>query len=154
MRWNWRSTLVGLGCLLGSAVHADTLGIHVYTHHEKPWFQNRNPGLQWKQDSGLTIGGYCNSYSYRQSEPARQMGNLCQLTGYVGWTFETDSNRWVGVGISPVVLFGYKHGIQVDMGPLGEFKALPHLLPNIRIGPAIVYFLDKENYHLMFRFNF
>jgi hypothetical protein len=43
------------------SAQADTMGVHVATWHEKPGFNNVNPGLYYRTASGFQIGGYYNS---------------------------------------------------------------------------------------------
>ncbi len=60
---------------LAGAACAQSVGVHTVSVHEKPGFNNTNPGLYVRHDNGLTLGFYNNSYS-RQSV-------------YVGYTIET-----------------------------------------------------------------
>lgn len=56
------------------------LGIHLATAHSSGGMQGFNPGLYLRQDSGLTVGAYRNSYG--------------RASAYAGWTFETADKRF------------------------------------------------------------
>lgn len=129
----------------------ETVGVHLYTRHNpaKPWFADVNPGLQLRTRNGLTLGWYCNSYSSRGNRAWDKRTSDCEVTGYVGWMFETDRSRIVGVGVAPTALVGYKHGIEVFGEPV-----LFHPMPNVRLGPARVYILSKKDFHLSLEYKF
>lgn len=129
----------------------DTVGLHVYTRHnpDKPWFADQNPGVQIRTRNGLTLGTYCNSYSSRGRRAWDSRTSDCEVTTYVGWMFETDRSRIVGVGVAPTALFGYKRGVRI----LGE-PAVLHPMPNVRLGPARVYILSPKDFHLSLEYKF
>lgn len=66
---------------VASPVQADTIGVHVGSYHFSGYkFNNFNPGVYWRGDSGFTLGGYRNSYKRNSL--------------YAGWTFEDESKRF------------------------------------------------------------
>lgn len=78
--------------------------------HEDVKYNNFNPGIYWRDDSGLTLGGYWNSYR--------------KPTAYVGWTWETP--RWHDLSAAATVALatGYK-------GRAGAGVLRPMILPSI-----------------------
>jgi hypothetical protein len=52
--------LAALAALLTFSVQADTLGLHVGSWHDRPGFNNVNPGLYWVH-GGAVVGAYRNS---------------------------------------------------------------------------------------------
>jgi len=52
--------------LVSSISHADTIGLHLTSVHNKTGFNNDNPGIYFRLDNGFTAGTYYNS-EYRQS---------------------------------------------------------------------------------------
>lgn len=51
------------------------LGLHLATAHSAPGFENANPGVYLRAESGFTAGAYRNSYG--------------RASAYLGWTFES-----------------------------------------------------------------
>ena len=48
--------------LIAHNAHADTVGLHVVSEHvPQRTFNNVNPGLYYRSDTGWTVGGYRNS---------------------------------------------------------------------------------------------
>jgi len=74
------------------SVHADTIGLHTFTWHDKPGFCNVNPGGYYKSNSDLTLG------AYRNSE--------CKFSTYAGMTWETTGS--VRFGITVGAVSGYR----------------------------------------------
>jgi hypothetical protein len=106
-----------LAALLGLAAltaQADTVGLHVASHHMSSGrYNNYNPGLYWRADSGLTVGGYRNSHGWNSY--------------YAGWTFE-DRSRAVGLTVGAV------SGYWPDGGKVMPLVALSvRPLENVRI---------------------
>lgn len=83
-----------IAALLASSAHADTLGLHIGSWHEGGGYNNVNPGLYWRDDSGLTIGAYRNS--------------LERTTAYAGWTWTHRIGSGVDVGLSIAGATGYR----------------------------------------------
>lgn len=89
-------------CATGAS-KADTIGIHIASHH---WpnedYNNANFGMYYRADGGLTMGAYCNSQA-KLSE--------CRVSPYIGWTFET--RPLIGgltLAVTPALAFNYKAG--------------------------------------------
>lgn len=76
------------------AANAATIGAHLGTYHDTGKWCNFNPGLYFKTDSGLTVGGYRNSE--------------CRKSFYAGYTVEYGKD--VRVAVTTGVITGYKIG--------------------------------------------
>lgn len=67
--------------LVAGAAQADTIGVHIGSHH---WpsreYNNVNPGLYYRTDSNWTVGFYNNSYR--------------RLSIYAGKTFAYELGEW------------------------------------------------------------
>jgi hypothetical protein len=104
--------------LLGLAacgVQADTVGLHLASiHMSSGKYNNYNPGLYWRADRGLTIGGYRNSEN--------------RNSYYAGWTFE-DRSHAVGLTVGAVSGYWKKDGGKLM--PLVALSVRP--LDNVRI---------------------
>lgn len=99
--------LVAFGALAATDAHAeDTLGFHVASYHSRPGFCNINPGLYYRWENGIQIGGYRNSQ--------------CRPSFYGGWFVETEGRVRAGIGLG--VVSGYRgRGI------------LPVLMPSVAV---------------------
>jgi len=99
--------LVAFGAIGAPAVYgADTLGLHVASYHSRPGFCNLNPGVYYRWDNGVQVGGYRNSQ--------------CRPSLYAGWFIETEGTVRAGIGLGAVN--GYRgKGI------------LPVLMPSIAV---------------------
>jgi hypothetical protein len=92
------------GLVLADEVQSkDTIGLHLATAHEKPNFNNENPGIYYRNSSGLTLGSYFNS--------ERNQSN------YAGYTVHGSN-----FGVSFVVLSGYKVGLLLVPIPSVRFE--------------------------------
>jgi len=83
------STLLLLTPLISDA---GTLGLHLQSIHDRPYFNDDNPGIYLKTRDGFTVGTYYNS-EYRQST-------------YVGATISAK-----GVEISTLLITGYNASV-------------------------------------------
>jgi hypothetical protein len=118
--------------------HAGTVGVHLVSKHEadthevtapdgskfREEYNNRNPGLYYIADSGLTVGAYRNSYFHS--------------TVYAGWTWHGPTFGPLQPSVTAVLATGYRrvHGV-------GLLR--PMVLPSLRLeGPAGV----ALRYHL------
>lgn len=114
--------------LCSISASADTLGLHIGSRHSKPGFNNVNPGLYYKSDSGLTAGFYCNSESKSELFPDAKP---CQISKYAGYTFSHNVGP-VELSATAGVIVGYKAG------------PMPMILPtiataeNVTIGGFVV----------------
>jgi hypothetical protein len=99
--------------LLASAAQADTLGLHVGSHHwPNEGKNNVNPGIYYRADNGFTAGGYCNSHA-----KVRQ----CKPSLYAGWSWETEPIVFgIRAAVSAVLVTGY------DAAPV-----LPTIIPSV-----------------------
>lgn len=94
-----------------------TVGVHAYTWHTRPHaeggplggYENVNPGLYLRLPSGLSGGVYRNSYR--------------RTTAWLGWTWETDRQRPVGVGLTVGGATGYE-----------ACGVCPLVVPSLRLG--------------------
>ena len=119
-----RTTCAALGSLIAMAAapaaHADTVGLHVASWHDRAGYNNVTPGLMYRSNSGLTVGAYCNS----ESRSARfQAAPRCRVSGYAGQTWDWEITPGLTVGITAGVLTGYQRN-----------PVLPFVVPSIRIG--------------------
>ena len=56
--------------LAATVAQAQTVGLHLASIHDKPGFNNTNPGIYLKTESGFTLGAVVNS----ENNPAFYMG--------------------------------------------------------------------------------
>jgi hypothetical protein len=123
---------------LTAALIAATLPAHLFSRHEaadheltrpdgttyREPYNNRNFGLYFIADSGLTLGAYRNSYGFN--------------TAYAGWTWHGPTFGPLQPAVTTVLATGYRrvHGVGV---------LRPMVLPSLRLeGPAGV----ALRYHL------
>lgn len=81
------------------AAQACTVGAHIGSWHDRPGFNNTNPGLYVRLDNGVTAGVYRNS--------------LSKPSVYLGRSFETPLADWVSVAVTVGVVSGYNNPILV-----------------------------------------
>ena len=139
---------------LCTAAQADAVLFDVYTKHpdSQPWMQNKTPGIQYVADNGLTVGGFCNSYSASDLKPeydsaGRTQGRRnCANTWDAGWTW--DSGGRAGAGLVALGALGYGRGIAV-----GHVHVMPVVMPYLRLGPVQLGVLAPATWHLSLRFH-
>lgn len=97
-------TLGAFGAPLARA--EDTVGLHVGSYHSRPGFCSLNPGVYYRWENGVQVGGYRNSQ--------------CRPSLYAGWFVETEGTVRAGIGLGAVS--GYRgKGI------------LPVLMPSVAV---------------------
>jgi hypothetical protein len=158
-------TTLLLALAAGSA-QADTFGLHVYTKHAAPgaepadsaWhgqsklWNDNTVGAYWRDDSGLTLGAYCNSYSRTERNLAPNGGRAsiqqssCNVTKYIGWTWETNLVGDLRVAASAVVMHGYGRNLHNITTGGANFYAVA--VPSIALGPVRVTLVGQREYHL------
>jgi hypothetical protein len=114
-----------LSLFVSSLVNAQTIGLHLVSWHDKPGYNNTNPGLYLKTEKGYLIGTVKNSE-----------GNQSY---YMGRVFDYPINPRVSGSLTVGVISGYK------VSPL-----LPLVTPSlaIRVNPSDsirVSYLPKIN---------
>ena len=114
-----------LSLFVSSLAQAQTLGIHLVSWHDKPGFNNTNPGLYLKTQEGYLVG------TVKNSENAQSY--------YAGKVFDYPLTRKVSGSLTVGVISGYK------ASPL-----LPLVTPSvsIRVNPSDslrVSYLPKVN---------
>lgn len=87
---------------------ASTIGAHIGSWHDKPGFNNVNPGLYYRHDNGATVGIYRNS--------------IRRTSTYAGWTFERDLSPSVSAAVTVGVVTGY------------EMRVAPLVVPSVAVG--------------------
>lgn len=90
--------------------------------HEDVKYNNLNPGVYWRDDSGLTIGGYWNSYR--------------KPTAYVGWTWETPRWHDLSAAATVVLATGYKDTLRPMILPSIAWDATKTVTPRLGFGPS------------------
>ena len=83
-------TVAALALALGLAGKCSAqavIGLHVGSAHERGGYNNANPGVYVRSESGWTVGGYLNSYK--------------RGSAYVGKAWSTD--RWHGLSAAIAV---------------------------------------------------
>lgn len=102
------AVIAAMAVATSTAMHADTIktvGVHIGSVHLPAQdFNNANPGLYLRTESGLTAGAYYNSER--------------RMSAYAGYTQE-----WGPVGVTVGVITGYKRA-----------AVLPMLVPSVRLG--------------------
>lgn len=120
----FRNAVIALLALSATAASAATIGIHTISKHGKEHFDriyegqvqervkynNKNFGMYFVADSGLTVGAYKNSYYH--------------TTAYAGWTFYGPSVGPVGTGLTAILATGYSRNI-------GYGKLRPMAMPSV-----------------------
>jgi hypothetical protein len=93
-----RKTIIA-AALLGASfwASAQTFGVHVGSVHDRDGFNNVNPGLYVRLDSGLTLGTVYNS-ERRQSY-------------YAGWTWSAPLHERVEASVTLGAITGYETGV-------------------------------------------
>lgn len=125
----WRAALAATAATLISAsctdhAHADTIGIHVASWHDRQGYNNVNPGVVYRRaGNGLTVGAYCNSESRSRLYPDAPR---CRLSTYVGRHWDWQVTSGLTIGATAGALTGY-----------GRAKAIPFAVPSVRIGDHV-----------------
>ena len=92
--------------VLAMPVKAETIGAHVGSWHSEPGYNNVNPGLYLRTDSGATVGAYRNS--------------IRRVSTYAGWTWSKPIAQGVQATVTAGVITGYEGG------------AMPMAIPSVR----------------------
>ena len=91
--------------LFSQFTSADTIGFHVGSWHSDAGYNNVNPGVYYKADSGLTIGGYCNSESRSKRFKS---ADICEVSAYVGYTKDYAVTNNLRIGGTAFLVTGYQ----------------------------------------------
>lgn len=112
--------------------HADTWGLHIASVHvPQRGERDINPGLYWRSDDGITLGGYRNSlgrasvYAGLTIESGPWALTAGVLYGYQAQTSCTRSAEWYGGFIA-----------HCDTGPGSSTKFVPLFAPSVRLPGA------------------
>ena len=103
-------------CLFCTQASAQTFGLHVGSYHDKPGFNNVNPGAYVRFANGVTAGFYRNS--------------IDRDSVYVGYTAERFIGP-VGFAVTAGAITGYRHDV------------LPLLVPSIKFSHLRLAFIPK-----------
>lgn len=68
------------------------IGVHVWSVHNKPGFDDRNVGLYYRWANGVMVGGFNNSYS--------------EFSAYAGWLWRMDQDGRFGVFLGAATGYG------------------------------------------------
>lgn len=118
-----RRLITATALLCATAASAQTIGVHVGSWHSAQGYDNINPGLMVRAESGLTAGAYCNS----ESRSARLPGaKRCQVAAYLGQHADWEMAPGLKVGLTGGVLVGYSRA-----------KVLPFVVPSLLIGDHV-----------------
>lgn len=158
--------LAALLALAAGSAQADTIGLHLYTKHAAPgvepgdsaWagqrrlWNDNTLGAYWRDDSGMTLGAYCNSYS-RPEHNVGPTGNRayiqqsrCNVTKYAGWTWETTLVGDLRAAATAVVMHGYGRNLHNITTGGANFYAVA--VPSLALGPVRVTLAGPREYHL------
>lgn len=103
--------------------HPSTILIHTVSAHGEPGYNNLNLGLGYRDISGLTLGGYCNSESKSRRFPDAK---TCKVSTYLGYSKDWEVVDGVSIGLTTGLLHGYARA-----------KILPFILPSLKLGGHI-----------------
>lgn len=158
--WSFRSAMI-IGMIIGLAwassdAKAATIGVHTFSNHGKDThavtheggddtyekFNNKNWGLYYIADSGLTLGGYDNSYD--------------KWTMYVGWTWTSPNWGPLRASVTAALATGYQsvHGVGI-LRPI----VMPSVLLDLPRGTAVRWSIAPNHekgffQHLSFEWSF
>lgn len=123
--------------LLSGTCNADTFGLHIGSQHypAKEW-NNSNPGVYYRSDSGLTVGAYYNSHR----RPSVYIG---QQWSTELWGFEPS----IAIGL----ITGYKLPVMVAPSiatpAIGSIRARVAFLPKIeKSGSSVVHLMLERKF--------
>jgi hypothetical protein len=108
---------------VATAASSQTIGVHVGSWHSTQGYNNFNPGLMVRSESGLTAGAYCNSESRSALFPTAKH---CQVAAYAGHHHDWTLTPGLKVGLTGGVLVGYSRA-----------KVLPFVVPSLLIGDHV-----------------
>ena len=165
------AALLALLAAMGEA-RADTVGLHLYTIHPAPgvedstsaWagqkklWNDRTLGAYWRSDDGLTMGVYCNSYSgtERNVGPTGLRADIqqrsCNVTKYVGWTWERPLLGDLRGAITMVAIHGY--GLNLRNVAINGANFLVAPVPSVAWGPVRVSFPGTQEVHFSLEHSF
>lgn len=134
-----------LALLFCTNAHADTIGLHVLSYHDKPGFNNANPGL-YANVQGFTAGFYCNSES---RSPLFPRAPACKVSTYVGYTVDIGP-----VSLTAGVITGYVRGTTPMLLPSVRLPAIIGIHPRIAVIPKIDPKRGANVVHLMLEKDF
>jgi len=75
-----------------SADPKGVIGVHLWSVHSKPGFDDRNVGLYYRWPNGVMLGGFNNSYS--------------RFSAYAGWLWRIDDAGRFGVFLGAATGYG------------------------------------------------
>lgn len=118
-----RRLITAAALCVATVAHAQTIGVHIGSRHSEHGYNNVNPGLMVRTESGLTAGAYCNSESRSERFPGAKR---CQLAAYLGQHADWELTPGLKVGLTGGVLVGYSRA-----------KVLPFVVPSLLIGDHV-----------------
>ena len=119
-----KKALTSIILTLAFPAFAGTVGLHVASYHDSGNFNNVNPGVYYRADSGLTIGTYCNSESAK---------NHCTLSSYAGYSLSSRSYNGFSTSLTLGVITGYQAG------------TMPMAVPSVAYKNVRLAFVPKVN---------
>lgn len=99
--------IVLLLAAIAASSQAQTVGVHLGSHHSSGEFENFNPGLYYRSADGWTGGAYRNSER--------------RWTAYAGFTFEAEFRGWKPA-LTIGGMYGYRDGDCRDNKPMAWLK--------------------------------
>ena len=118
-----RRLIIAAALCGATAASAQTIGAHVRSWHSAQGYNNVNPGLMVRTESGLTAGAYCNSESRSERFSTAKR---CRLAAYLGQHADWALAPGLKVGLTGGALVGYSRA-----------KVLPFIVPSLLIGDHV-----------------
>lgn len=118
-----RRLITAAALCIATVASAKTIGVHVGSWHSAQGYNNVNPGLMVRAESGLTAGAHCNSESRSERFPTAKR---CQVAAYLGQHADWEPTPGLKVSLTGGVLTGYSRA-----------KVLPFVVPSLLIGDHV-----------------
>jgi hypothetical protein len=134
MRRVLQTVLMAATTVLAPAAWADTVGLHLISHHAPAKnYNNTNPGIYYRNDEGWTAGIYRNS--------------LSKTSAYAGFTW-----KYGILDITTAGVTGYFHRVQPLLVPSVSLGTWQGITPRIAYIPRVEKKIGAHVIHLMVEF--
>lgn len=123
--------LLAAAALTAPGARADTIGVHVGSHHmPAKKYNNFNPGLYYRTDEGWTAGVYRNS--------------LSRTSAYAGYTW-----KYGVLDVTTAGVTGYFHKVQPLLVPSVSLFTWHGVTPRVAYIPRVEKKIGAHVVHLM-----
>lgn len=128
------ATLAAAAFLMAPGARADTIGLHIGSHHmPAKTYNNSNPGLYYRTDDNWTAGIYRNS--------------LRRTSVYAGYTW-----KFGALDVTTAAVTGYFHKVQPLLVPSVSLFTYQGITPRIAYIPRVEKKIGSHVLHLMVEF--